>query len=746
MLRNYYFTRRGIVGGSWFGNFKGWDSAVSSRNIFKNTAYYNANVITDNNWKAHIEFNLPDNLTNFRIMAVANSKKNFFGMWSSNIEVRKNVIVSDKTPLILRPGDVSKIWAQIFNNTKKDIWFKIELETNWVDVRNKTKNITIQAWESYFASFEIIVPKNIKNINYTIKALWNSVDNSDKVEGNIEIKKSPVLITNIIKNLTIPEFNKKAWANETTIKIPENTDIKNSKVEVIFSNNKLVWIEKIVSSLAHYPYWCIEQTISSTLPNAIVLKFSRIFWNNIIDKSKAEKNIKAWIDRLETMQLKSGWFAYWQEDTTETDLEINSYVLSAMIDMQKVYSSPKLNKLIDNSIKYLENQFSPKLALDKQIDIFYALEKAWKKVKLELNSDKLNRNQLIKYTYWLFYNNKNLYKKEIEKNIEKIQKLFENNNEKYSYYSNSINEKALFARLLLDWNYNKNYAEKLIWELYEKDFSSYYYSTKTKANSFLAFAKYLEKNSINKINRFWFSIWIEFNRWKVLNVWWKNILKKFEYNLWDLLLKWENKIDFKWVNLSKGNLYATVILKQFPKDILKVKPYSNKVNISRKIYEVLDEVSLDKCNNYWNYWYYDWEDKNIKKECDNALREVRDNTFKKWKLYLVKNKVNFTDRGDRRNFVIEDYLPGTFRILNSKFKTESALLKQNTRNWSWNHIEYRPNVVMANASYIWWNDRTFSYFVRPEFAWLYTYPPTTGYFMYNPLIRANSEFSVIEVK
>jgi uncharacterized protein YfaS (alpha-2-macroglobulin family) len=49
-----------------------------------------------------VNFDLPDNLTNFRVMVISNSKDNFFGYSESFIEVRKNVIIEDKTPLILR--------------------------------------------------------------------------------------------------------------------------------------------------------------------------------------------------------------------------------------------------------------------------------------------------------------------------------------------------------------------------------------------------------------------------------------------------------------------------------------------------------------------------------------------------------------------------------------------------------------------------------------------------------------------
>ncbi len=53
---------------------------------------------------------------------------------------------------------------------------------------------------------------------------------------------------------------------------------------------------------------------------------------------------------------------------------------------------------------------------------------------------------------------------------------------------------------------------------------------------------------------------------------------------------------------------------------------------------------------------------------------------------------------------------------------------------------------MAHDKYTRWNKKELSYYVRAEFEGFYTQPPVTGYFMYNPIIRSNSEFNIIEVK
>lgn len=73
--------------------------------IFKNTAYYSGSVLTDQNGKAKVSFTLPDNLTNFRVMALSQSKNNLFGYAETFLEVRKEVLLEPRIPLMLRAGD-----------------------------------------------------------------------------------------------------------------------------------------------------------------------------------------------------------------------------------------------------------------------------------------------------------------------------------------------------------------------------------------------------------------------------------------------------------------------------------------------------------------------------------------------------------------------------------------------------------------------------------------------------------------
>jgi len=742
MLKNYYFSRPWIVGWSWFWNFKGWDSAVSTRTIFKNTAYFNPNIITDNSWNAKVEFNLPDNLTNFRIMVVSNSKDNFFWFGSKNIEVRKNVVIEDKTPLIYRAWDRTEISAKIFNNTNKEIWFKVKFESKDIVVNKWEKSVIIWANSSQIITFWTSwkIDKN-KDLKYTLYALWDSKDNSDIIEKTIEYKEFPSL-KSILLEWWIAELNKK---QNFKIDIPENTDLEKSKVKISFSNNLLQWIDKLTKSLLVYPYWCIEQTMSSTYPNSVILNFSKLFpW--IITEKEAIKNLEAWIKRVYSMQLSNGGFGYWQWDN-DANLQITPYILRRLVDM-KSFGAKVPDNMIEKASKYLENNFWNIKDNIGKTETFYAFAKIWKaelaynKLLKWVDKSKLSRHELIAYTYWLITWDKEWNKDVIERNIDNIIKKL-NDEKSQSRYWSKRSDKALFTAMLIDYWYSINTITKYIKELYSIDWSNYYYSTTAKNNAFIAFAKYMKKYWKNSLSKFAFSIWTIHNRDKRFYLWEENpnILTR-EFVLWDVVQYKEDYIELTTYVLSWWNIFTNLTMEIVPKNKFDIKTSSAWMNVKRQVFEVIDENKLEECSEI-----YSWNIKNNKVDCSKVLKKVENWEYKKWKKYKILINVNFDSTKERRNVALEDYIPSTFRIINSKFKTESSAIKNWTKKyWDWDHIEYLKDRVFANASRTRGDNLKFEYIVTPEFRWEFIYPPVNAYLMYDWDIRAHSEFEVIEVK
>lgn len=711
MLSNYYFSRPWIVGWSWFGSFKWWDSAVSTRNIFKNTAYYNPNIITDSNWKASIKFNLPDNLTNFRIIAISNSKNNFFGAQEKFINVRKNVIVEPKTPIILRDKDQIKISTNIFNTTTKEIWFKVNMSSEDLNIKNPSIDIKIPASSSKTVSFDIENKNTLKqNLTYLISALGDSVDNSDKFEWIIKLVNDPIMLSYTNKSFILDKDNSNIV---TKITMPDNIDLEKSTIEIRASNNKIAWVEKIVSSLAVYPYWCIEQTTSSTIPNVVLKNFNSIFsW--IAKKEDIDKNINAWIDRIISMQTEKWWFSYWQWEI-EPNLQITPYVVRSLIDIQNLWET-KVNTVIKNSVAYLESNISNTTDNLTFSEIIWALAKAksknidTNKIITLLNNKDLDFHTRLASTYSLVILDKNKFKSEINKNIDILKLNLKTNNWSNRYRDNN-SDKSIFTSMLIDFNYDKKYIDILIDELYQIDWMSYYYSTQSKNNAFISFYKYLQAYWVNNSVQLNYLLGNDKNQ---ISLWEENpaIYKK-ELSAKDFLV-WNNfeiKTEFDSWNMA----YLEISLKKYPKDITKVKPYANKIKVSREIYEVTWSQEI----------------------------KITNNVFKKWKLYRIILNLETNDNKQLRNLVIEDYQSTWLKAINERLKINSNVADDRDNRY-FDYKEIRPEVVFLNSSYNYWK-LNYTYLLRAEYAWKFTLPPVSAYLMYEPETRAYSEYNIIEV-
>lgn len=83
-----------------------------------------------------------------------------------------------------------------------------------------------------------------------------------------------------------------------------------------------------------YPYGCIEQTISSTLPNGVALKLAREL-NIDIDVKQAEINLSDGVAKILRMQDASGGWKYWETDSTTND-HITPYVVRSLYEFRNL--------------------------------------------------------------------------------------------------------------------------------------------------------------------------------------------------------------------------------------------------------------------------------------------------------------------------------------------------------------------------------------------------------------------------
>lgn len=81
------------------------EGGLGFRSKFKTTAYFNPAVLTDSNGRATVKVELPDNLTTYRLMAVAVTEGDQGGSGESKLTVTKPLLAQPALPRMARSGD-----------------------------------------------------------------------------------------------------------------------------------------------------------------------------------------------------------------------------------------------------------------------------------------------------------------------------------------------------------------------------------------------------------------------------------------------------------------------------------------------------------------------------------------------------------------------------------------------------------------------------------------------------------------
>ncbi|ACC98193.1 Large extracellular alpha-helical protein [Elusimicrobium minutum Pei191] len=316
---------------------------VDLRSNFDAAPYWNT-VITDAKGKASVSFKLPDNLTKFRVMAVAVGKKEF-GSGDTNITVNKPVMIKPSLPRFARLGDAFKCGVVVYNrDAKEGITVSGEVTGGIAMIGESVIKEEIAKggfkeilWDCQAVSHE--------NAQFTFKAV--SGKNSDGLLW-------PVTINNIEKYQTLATSGivddkqvKEGMKRPSSSYIP----FANNRAEFVLSSTALVDIRGGILYLLSYPYGCLEQKMSKVFP--IIAAQTIVDDFNLGDITKLKESVQKVLNDLSLYQNASGGFGYWTS-RPQADPYITVYTLE-VAHMAKAKGYKIDEAVINKAVKWLES-------------------------------------------------------------------------------------------------------------------------------------------------------------------------------------------------------------------------------------------------------------------------------------------------------------------------------------------------------------------------------------------------------
>ena len=332
----------------------GSTKSITMRKNFNALAVFAPTLRTNTQGIAQVQFKLPDNLTRYRVMAVAVSGGKQFGSGEAAITARKPLMVRPSAPRFLNFGDRFELPVVVQNQTDAPLT---------VDVAARATNARfVQSAKSKTQSgtgLRVVVPANDRvevrlpasttkagTARFQIAAVSGTWSDAAEIE-------LPVWTP-----ATTESFATYGEVDEGTIsqsvKAPAGVFTQFGGLEVQTSSTQLQQLTDAFLYLQHYPFECSEQLASRIISVAALRDVLTAFKN---DDLPAPQEIEAAVVQdLKTLrgrQNDDGGFAFWRKGD-ESWPYVSIHVAHALARAkQKNFAVP--NEMFEESQEYLES-------------------------------------------------------------------------------------------------------------------------------------------------------------------------------------------------------------------------------------------------------------------------------------------------------------------------------------------------------------------------------------------------------
>ncbi|MCX5785724.1 MAG: MG2 domain-containing protein [Elusimicrobia bacterium] len=322
-------------------------AGLDLRSNFTPTAYWNPSVKTGPDGKAKVNFKLPDSLTRFRLMAVANSAK-LFGSGDASVTVSKPLMLRPSLPRMARVGDTFNCGVVLHNYTAGISTAVLSIETSGYSILVKGEDYRTVSVESGKAA-EITWACTAEKPGETIfRFRAEAGSETDGLEWRVPVKTWEPLEYAATSGVS------SGLSEETLLRPYPKAE---GDLLVNLSPTALSGLSEGARYLLEYPYGCLEQKLSRSMPVITGAELIETFGLGGLATLKEET--QKVFDHLPDYQHPSGGFCYWTGGCWKPDPYISAYTLeAAALAVKEGYKVDPavINKDIDWLTAYLGSE------------------------------------------------------------------------------------------------------------------------------------------------------------------------------------------------------------------------------------------------------------------------------------------------------------------------------------------------------------------------------------------------------
>ncbi|MCS7064743.1 MAG: MG2 domain-containing protein, partial [Fimbriimonadales bacterium] len=310
---------------------------IEMRRLFRDTAFWMPALKTDARGIARIQFQLPDNLTEWRLTAHAHTLQTQVGYGKASIKCAKDLMVNLRMPTWLVEGDRTRISTVVSNDTPTPR--EVEVELRMPDGSQKQ---TVQIGAGQTVTLHWDYTARIRSEWQAASGEWQRVGLEaypqltfqviarDRTGALTDAEERKVALLPFALRQTFGYATVLNGARELTLTVQPDAIPALNRLEVQITPSVLHRVYGSLPYLLDYPYGCVEQTVSRFLPAVLVRHAFRQM--GIKPPAEMERRIETItrlsLERLRRLQQSNGGWGWWE--ASEPELWITAYVMQAL--------------------------------------------------------------------------------------------------------------------------------------------------------------------------------------------------------------------------------------------------------------------------------------------------------------------------------------------------------------------------------------------------------------------------------
>jgi len=334
-LTNYSLLTR-LVGRQKFekkGASPGGDGGadLSLRSLEKFVAYWNPALPADAQGRAEFSFTAPDNLTGWRVLALAVTPTDRMGLGQGTVSVSKPIELRSALPNQLMHGDRVDAEFTVMNREQKARTLTVSVEASGAASGKVSQSLTLQPFERQ----NVALPLHIEGSGAVrLVARAGEGESGDALQLDVPVRERPLTVT-------AADFSTLTADAPLAIPLQPPAHATRTELQLNFASTVIGNLDGAFSYLANYPYLCWEQRLTKAVMAAHFVKL-RDRLAAPPEWLDAESLAQATLDDAASFQAPGGGMAFFVADDARQSPYLSAYTALAFGWLQELgYTPPR---------------------------------------------------------------------------------------------------------------------------------------------------------------------------------------------------------------------------------------------------------------------------------------------------------------------------------------------------------------------------------------------------------------------